>query len=107
MEIPGGAAAQQQQQKAKEQEEARQAILSRILDASARERLSRIALVRGSQARQVEDMLIRAAQMGQITEQVDEKRIVALLEQITESAPTSKITVCYFFVVVSLSYHLF
>ncbi|KAJ0959767.1 hypothetical protein J5N97_000545 [Dioscorea zingiberensis] len=70
-----GARGQQnpEQQKAnddakREAEERRQMMLSQILSSEARERLARIALVKPEKARGVEDVLLRAAQMGQIVE---------------------------------------
>ncbi|XP_038984928.1 DNA-binding protein DDB_G0278111-like isoform X2 [Phoenix dactylifera] len=56
----------------REAEERRQLMLSQILSAQARERLARIALVKPEKARGVEDVLLRAAQMGQMTEKVKE-----------------------------------
>ncbi|KAJ7959264.1 DNA-binding protein [Quillaja saponaria] len=44
--------------------------LSQLLSSEARERLARIALVKPEKARGVEDVIIRAAQMGQIAEKV-------------------------------------
>ncbi|MCO5591105.1 hypothetical protein L7F22_045082 [Adiantum nelumboides] len=67
-----------------EAEERRQMMLARVLSAEARERLSRIALVKPEKARGVEDLLLRSAQMGQITEKVSEERLITLLEQINE-----------------------
>jgi programmed cell death protein 5 len=50
-------------------------------------------LVKPEKARGVEDMIIRAAQMGQLGEKVDENRLISLLEQISESKASTKITV--------------
>ncbi|XP_016723996.1 DNA-binding protein DDB_G0278111 isoform X5 [Gossypium hirsutum] len=62
-----------EQQKAQEDakreaDERRQMMLSQILSSEARERLARIALVKPEKARGVEDVLLRAAQTGQIVE---------------------------------------
>ena len=56
--------------------------------------VSRIKLVKPEKARQVEDMVIRAAQTGQLGQKIDEDKLISLLEQIGEkkAAPT-KITV--------------
>lgn len=85
----GGARGQQnpEQQKAnddakREAEERRQMMLSQILSSDARERLARIALVKPEKASGVEDVILRAAQMGQIAEKVSEERLITLLEQI-------------------------
>ncbi|ERN05278.1 hypothetical protein AMTR_s00007p00136130 [Amborella trichopoda] len=89
-----------EQQKAQEDanreaDERRQLMLSQILSSQARERLARIALVKPEKARSVEDVILRAAQMGQITEKVSEERLITLLEQINNQ--TSKQTkVTYF-----------
>ncbi|KAJ1394902.1 PDCD5-like [Sesbania bispinosa] len=65
-----------EQQKAQEDakreaDERRQMMLSQILSAEARERIARIALVKPEKARGVEDVILRAAQMGQITEKME------------------------------------
>nr|GEY16783.1 DNA-binding protein [Tanacetum cinerariifolium] len=73
----GGGGSQQNSEQQKAQEEAkseaderRQMMLSQILSSQARERLARIALVKPEKARGVEDVILRAAQMGQIAEKV-------------------------------------
>ncbi|KAH7680539.1 programmed cell death protein 5 [Dioscorea alata] len=77
-----------------EAEERRQLMLSQILSAQARERLARIALVKADKAKGVEDVVLRAAQMGQITEKVSEEKLISLLKQINDqtSKPT-KVTI--------------
>ncbi|MED6192870.1 hypothetical protein PIB30_013965 [Stylosanthes scabra] len=88
-----------EQQKAQEDakreaEERRQMMLSQILSAEARERLARIALVKPEKARGVEDVILRAAQMGQIAEKVSEERLITLLEQINnQTTRQTKVTV--------------
>ncbi|CAF1709812.1 unnamed protein product [Brassica napus] len=54
----------------READERRQMMLSQILSSQARERIARIALVKPEKARGVEDVILRAAQMGQIVEKV-------------------------------------
>ncbi|KAG6385276.1 hypothetical protein SASPL_154108 [Salvia splendens] len=44
--------------------------------------VARIALVKLEKARGVEDVILRAAQTGQIVEKVSEERLISLLEQI-------------------------
>ncbi|KAF5738301.1 Programmed cell death protein 5 [Tripterygium wilfordii] len=78
----------------REAEERRQMMLSQILSAEARERLARIALVKPEKARGVEDVIFRAAQMGQIVEKVSEERLISLLEQInSQTAKQTKVTI--------------
>ncbi|KAI5019635.1 hypothetical protein ZWY2020_044523 [Hordeum vulgare] len=96
-----GAPSQQNagQQKAQEEakqeaEERRQMMLAQILSSEARERLSRIALVKPDKARGVEDVLLRAAQTGGISEKVSEERLISLLEQInTHTSKQTKVTI--------------
>ncbi|KAK6154870.1 hypothetical protein DH2020_009118 [Rehmannia glutinosa] len=88
-----------EQQKAQEEakrdaEEQRQLMLTRILTSEARARLARIALVKPDKARGVEDVILRAAQMGQIVEKVSEDRLISLLEQInTQTTKETKVTI--------------
>ena len=88
-----------EQQKAQEDakreaEERRQMMLSQILSAQARERLARIALVKPEKAKGVEDVILRAAQMGQIVEKVSEERLITLLEQInSQTTRQTKVTI--------------
>ncbi|XP_022715626.1 DNA-binding protein DDB_G0278111-like [Durio zibethinus] len=86
---------QKDQEDAKrEANERRQMMLSQILSIEARERLARIALVKPEKARGVEDVLLRAAQMGQIVEKVSEERLISLLEQInTQTTKQTKVTI--------------
>jgi programmed cell death protein 5 len=84
----GGAAAapnkELQEEQKREAEEQRALMLARVLTPEARERLARIALVKPDKARGVEDVILRGAQYGQITEKVSEERLISLLEQINE-----------------------
>ncbi|KAL9237005.1 hypothetical protein vseg_011599 [Gypsophila vaccaria] len=83
-----------QEEAKREAEERRQVMLAQILSAQARERLSRIALVKPEKARGVEDVVIRAAQTGQIAEKVSEERLISLLEQInTQTTKQTKVTI--------------
>ncbi|KAN0031454.1 hypothetical protein ACTFIV_005318 [Dictyostelium citrinum] len=84
----------QQRQEAQRQEanERRTGILIQILTPDARERLSRIAIVKPEKSRQVEDLIIRAAQTGQLTEKVDENKLISLLEQLNEKTKKTTIT---------------
>ncbi|PIN13815.1 Apoptosis-related protein/predicted DNA-binding protein [Handroanthus impetiginosus] len=94
-----GSSQNPEQQKAQEEakreaEEQRQMILSRILTLEARARVARIALVKPEKARGVEDVILRAAQTGQIVEKVSEERLISLLEQInTQTTKETKVTI--------------
>ncbi|KAK9267150.1 hypothetical protein L1049_009570 [Liquidambar formosana] len=78
----------------READERRQMMLSQILSSEARERIARIALVKPDKARGVEDVLLRAAQMGQIVEKVSEERLISLLEQINnQTTKQTKVTI--------------
>jgi hypothetical protein len=57
-------------------------------------KVNRIKLVKPEKAQGVEDMIIRAAQMGTLGGVVDEQRLIALLEQIQQQTETkSTVTV--------------
>ncbi|KAG5622203.1 hypothetical protein H5410_007421 [Solanum commersonii] len=59
-----------------------------------RKLLARIALVKPDKARGVEDVILRAAQYGQITEKVSEQKLIELLEQInTQTTKQTKVTI--------------
>ncbi|XP_009109636.2 seipin-2 isoform X2 [Brassica rapa] len=78
----------------READERRQMMLSQILSSQARERIARIALVKPEKARGVEDVILRAAQMGQIVEKVSEERLITLLEQInSQTTKQTKVTI--------------
>ncbi|KAL3687790.1 hypothetical protein R1sor_014099 [Riccia sorocarpa] len=82
-----------QEEQRREAEERRELMLARVLTPEARERLSRIALVKPEKARGVEDLILRSAQYGQITEKVSEDRLISLLEQINEESQKKTTTV--------------
>ncbi|KAF5736302.1 hypothetical protein HS088_TW14G00442 [Tripterygium wilfordii] len=83
-----------QEEAKREAEERRQMMLSQILSTKARERIARIALVKPEKARGVEDVILRAAQMGQIVEKVSEERLISLLEQInSQTTKQTKVTI--------------
>nr|GMD22492.1 DNA-binding protein DDB_G0278111 [Ipomoea batatas] len=78
----------------REAEDRRQLMLSQILTSEARERVARIALVKPEKARGVEDVILRAAQFGQISEKVSEEKLIQLLEQInTQTTKQTKVTI--------------
>ncbi|XP_019266080.1 PREDICTED: DNA-binding protein DDB_G0278111-like isoform X1 [Nicotiana attenuata] len=83
-----------QEEAKREADERRQMMLTQILTSEARARLARIALVKPEKARGVEDVVLRAAQMGQITEKVSEEKLIQLLEQInTQTTKQTKVTI--------------
>ncbi|KAG8365595.1 hypothetical protein BUALT_Bualt18G0122100 [Buddleja alternifolia] len=83
-----------QEEAKREAEERRQLMLTQILTSEARARLARIALVKPDKARGVEDVILRAAQTGQIVEKVSEERLITLLEQInTQTTKETKVTI--------------
>jgi programmed cell death protein 5 len=61
---------QQQQAQAAAAEERRLSILDQILEPAAKERLSRMAIVKKEKARSIEDSLIRGATNGQLKSKV-------------------------------------
>ncbi|KAF9358951.1 Programmed cell death protein 5, partial [Mortierella sp. NVP85] len=74
-------------------EEMRRTMLTQILDPQARERLSRVAMVKAEKARAIEDMLIQMARTGQLQSKVNEDRVIDLLGQLSEQTQTkTKIT---------------
>lgn len=78
----------------READERRQMMLTQILTSEARARVARIALVKPDKARGVEDVILRAAQYGQITEKVSEEKLIQLLEQInTQTTKQTKVTI--------------
>ncbi|WFC94590.1 hypothetical protein MBRA1_001223 [Malassezia brasiliensis] len=77
-----------------QQEEMKRQLLSQILDSDARERLSRIALVKPQKSKAVTDILIQMARSGQVRQRVSEAQLISLLDQIDQAQPhdTGKIT---------------
>ncbi|KAL3898037.1 MAG: hypothetical protein SGCHY_003015 [Lobulomycetales sp.] len=59
------------------------------MDNGARERLSRIAMVKQEKATQVEEMLLRMAQTGQLRQRLNETALVDLLGQIADASGSS------------------
>ncbi|KAK9381686.1 PDCD5-related protein [Kockiozyma suomiensis] len=79
-----GAGAGDQAAKKANEDDARSAMIAQILTPAARERLSRIRIVRQQKANGVEDLLIRMARSGQIQNRVDEDELISLLDQISQ-----------------------
>jgi len=82
---------QEEQQAAREQaqaqEEMKRSMIAAMLEPSARERLSRISLTRPQLAQQVESLLVRMGQQGQIRGQVSDEALKGLLEQVSNPPP--------------------
>ncbi|WWD16850.1 hypothetical protein CI109_101282 [Kwoniella shandongensis] len=73
--------------RARQQEEMKRNMIAAMLEAPARERLSRISLTRPQLAAQVEDLLVRMGQQGQIRGQVTDEALKGLLEQVSNPPP--------------------
>ena len=67
--------------KAEAEAERRGAALASLMDPKARERLSRIALVKPEKAQALENMLLQAAQRGQLGGKVTEDALIKMLEE--------------------------
>lgn len=87
----GGADGQKNEERRQKQADMVNSILSQILDQNARARLNSIALVKPEKAKRVEAMLIQMAQGGQISEKMNETRLVDLLEKISGSQTKTKV----------------
>mmetsp|Transcript_9708 Transcript_9708/g.16228 ORF Transcript_9708/g.16228 Transcript_9708/m.16228 type:complete len:123 (-) Transcript_9708:2627-2995(-) len=72
---------QMQQQKKAEYEAQRASILEQILEPAAKDRLSRLALVKKEKVRAIEESLIAAATSGKLAGKVTEEQLIAMLEQ--------------------------
>jgi len=68
-------------QKAAQEEQIRREMIVTVLDNDARERLNRIALVNPQLSAQVESILVRMAQSGQLRARVSEQQLIGLLDQ--------------------------
>ncbi|KAL7343729.1 double-stranded DNA-binding domain-containing protein [Rhodotorula toruloides] len=64
------------------EDEMRRTMMSQILSPEARERLSRIALVKPERAKSIEQLLMRMAQSGQIRGKVSEDQLIDVLDQV-------------------------
>ncbi|POY72688.1 hypothetical protein BMF94_4517 [Rhodotorula taiwanensis] len=82
---PGGAAGGSGEDAAAKQaaeDERRRTMMSQILSPEARERLSRIALVKPDRARAIEQLLARMAGSGQLRGRVSEDQLIDVLDQV-------------------------
>ncbi|MGC8505085.1 MAG: DNA-binding protein [Thermoplasmata archaeon] len=81
-----------EQQKAAEVEKARrQQILRQILSPEARERLSRVRLVRADMAENVENQLIQLAGAGRINRVISDEELRDILEKLSGAKKETKI----------------
>lgn len=74
---------QMRQKQQAENEEKRASLLDQILEPAAKNRMSRLAMVKKEHARAVEDSLINAATSGQLKSRVSEEQLIVMLEQIS------------------------
>ena len=77
---------QAQQAEAEARAEQRREAPATLMDAKARERLSRIRLVKPDKATALENMLLQAAQRGQLGGVVTEDALIKMLEQVNGGA---------------------
>ena len=82
------AQAKAQQEKQAKMEEQRQQMLDRLFSAEAKERLTRIRLVKPEKVRQVEDLVIQMAQHNQLGGPIGDAQLCDLLSRASESGQT-------------------
>ncbi|KAI0261053.1 PDCD5-related protein [Gloeopeniophorella convolvens] len=80
-----GAGSGEDAEKRRAEEQMRRDLLATALEPAARERLSRIALVSPARSTQIESILLRMAQTGQLRGRVSEQQLIDLLEQAEEA----------------------
>ncbi|KAJ7243409.1 PDCD5-related protein [Mycena haematopus] len=68
-----------------QEEQMRRDVMATVLDTAARERLSRIALVSPERSKQIEGILMRMVQSGQLRGRVTENQLIDLLEQMEDT----------------------
>ncbi|MFG1460653.1 MAG: DNA-binding protein [Thermoplasmataceae archaeon] len=85
-------ASAEEQRRAQELEKARkQQILRQILTPDARERLSRVRLVKPELAENVENQLIQLAGMGRVNRMISDQDVREILDKLTSTKRESKI----------------
>ncbi|EIN08040.1 hypothetical protein PUNSTDRAFT_36994, partial [Punctularia strigosozonata HHB-11173 SS5] len=72
-------------QRAAAEEEMRRNLLATVLEPSAGARCARVALANPERSRQIESILLRMAQTGQLRGRVSEEQLIELLEQARSS----------------------
>lgn len=70
-------------------------VLARLLEPDARERLSRVRIVRPERAAQVEQYIVRLHQMGGLTLKLSEKDVVLILDGISRDQNQSGPKIVY------------
>ncbi|KAN0115866.1 DNA-binding TFAR19-like protein [Russula decolorans] len=75
-------ASSEEAEKRRAEEQMRRDLLATALEPAARERLSRIALVSPTRSNQIESILLRMVQSGQLRGRVSEQQLIDLLEQV-------------------------
>jgi len=78
-------AGSEEAEKRRAEEQMRRDLLASALEPAARERLSRIALVSPTRSNQIESILLRMFQGGQLRGRVSEQQLIDLLEQADEA----------------------
>ncbi|OAX37188.1 DNA-binding TFAR19-related protein [Rhizopogon vinicolor AM-OR11-026] len=91
------AGAEEESKRKAAEDDMRMDMIATILDTGARERLSRIALVSPERSRQIETIILRMAQSGQLRDRVSEKQLIDLLDQMenVQSKSSSKTKIVY------------
>ncbi|RHZ23529.1 hypothetical protein DYB31_008502 [Aphanomyces astaci] len=86
---------QAEQMRKKENDEMKKQIISSIMTPEAKERLSRIAIVKPDKAAALEDTIIQMAQRGQLPGQIDEAKFIELLSRTgaAEDQQRTKVTI--------------
>ncbi|GAA5877677.1 hypothetical protein JCM16303_000202 [Sporobolomyces ruberrimus] len=79
---PGTGGGEDQAAKMQAEDEQRRTVMRQILSNEARERLSRIGLVKPERARAIEQLLMRMAQSGQLRGRVSEDQLIDVLDQV-------------------------
>ncbi|KAL1747523.1 PDCD5-related protein [Schizophyllum fasciatum] len=101
--IPQGAPAkgenaEEEAAKRAQEEQMRRDLMATVLEPAARERLSRISLVSPERSRQIEAILVRLVQSGQIRGRISENQLIDLLDQMENAGgqkPAAKSTIVY------------
>ncbi|GJQ68327.1 hypothetical protein Trydic_g16922 [Trypoxylus dichotomus] len=82
-----------QEEKLRAQEDAKNSILSQILDQQARARLNTLMLGKPEKGKMIETMLIQMAQGGRLRGRIGEKELIDLLENVNSQMPQHKTSV--------------
>ncbi|KAF9001874.1 PDCD5-related protein [Cyathus striatus] len=80
---PSGPSSEDEVKKVQD-DQMRRDLMATILDSAARERLSRIALVSPERSKQIESILVRMVQSGQIRGRMSEEQLINLLDQMEQ-----------------------